>query len=153
MSGDHNMHQKPKALRLADDIESQAISGIEKEVAHADCTLIAEIIRLKKELHHYMMAATAEAELVDELRKENEALRADSEMLRKIAFLLKGQNRFSGGYDSMVAQALERIDADEALLRQALEALEMYRRRLLVEAGCRCDNGDNIIAAIKEHLK
>ena len=43
-------------------------------------------------------------------------------------------------------------DAKDALLRQALEALEKYRRRMLVEAGCRCDNGDNIIAAIKEHL-
>ena len=115
MSGDHNMHQKPEALELADLLSETAILPL-----------------------HDVAAAG-----LRRLHEENEALRADSEMLRKIAFLLKGQNRFSGGYDSMVAQALERIDADEALLRQALEALERGESALRFAA----------IAAIKEHLK
>ena len=123
MSGDHNMNQRPKALELAD-----ALDAIHYH--NADSLLSINVIK------------QAGSEL-SRLHEENEALRADSEMLRKIAFLLKGQNRFSGGYDSMVAQALERIDADEALLRQALEALERGESALRFAA----------IAAIKEHLK
>ena len=90
MSGDHNMHQKPKALELADALTECVHAGV-------------------------------------------------------------------GGPDLEAAAELRRLQADneakDALLRQALEALEKYRRRMLVEAGCRCDNGDNIIAAINEHLK
>ena len=67
---------KYKALEQANELERYATSEIEKQVAHAVRDLIAENIRLKKDLHHYMMAANAEAELVDELRKENEALRS-----------------------------------------------------------------------------
>jgi hypothetical protein len=64
----------PRALVLADELEKYATSGIEKEVAHAVRDLIVENQKLKKDLHHYMLAANAEAELVDELTKENESL-------------------------------------------------------------------------------
>ena len=112
------MTDKPKALELPDRLKGCAVFDFDGDFLEAEAAL-------------------------RRLQEENEALRADSEMLRKIAFLLKGQNRFSGGYDSMVAQALERIDADEALLRQALEALERGESALRFAA----------IAAIKEHLK
>jgi hypothetical protein len=64
----------PRAQLLADELEQYATSGIEKEVAHAVRDLIVENQKLKNDLHHYMLAANAEAEFVDELQKENEQL-------------------------------------------------------------------------------
>ena len=83
MSGDHNMHQKPDPMELVRDLEKFATSATERQLAKElgellfhHSTLKVENAKLKRDLHHYTLAATAEAELVDELRKENEALRS-----------------------------------------------------------------------------
>lgn len=49
--------------------------------------------------------------------------------------------------------AASMVEADEALLRQALEALEKFRHIMFAEAGCRWDGGDEAIAAIRARLE
>jgi hypothetical protein len=63
----------PRALVLAEELESFPLAAAD----HAADELrrqYEEIENLKRDLHHYMLAANAEAQLVDELQRENEAL-------------------------------------------------------------------------------
>ena len=86
MSGDHNMHQKPKALELADRLKGCAVFDFDGDFLEAEAAL--------RRLH-----------------EENEA--------------------------------------KDALLRQALEALEQHCMAYYRHEEYR----DDAIAAIKEHLK
>jgi hypothetical protein len=95
------------ALRLAEELESFPLAAAD----HAADELRRqheEIEKLKRDLRDYMLAANAEAELVDELQRENESI------LQRITEANK--------------PVIERINAylaqDEALLKQALECLE-----------------------------
>lgn len=100
----------PKALVLADLLE--------KAPAH---TLEDGTVTLY--LGGTVVADRAAAEL-RRLHDEVEELRYDREDLRKIAAILEAQERFLGSWHSIVKQAFARIDGDEALLRQALDALD-----------------------------
>ena len=106
------MTDKPDLIETVRDLEKFATSPTERQIAKEmgsllleHSTLKAENTKLKRDLHHYMLAANAEAELVDELRKENDTLRQRCEQGYAIG-------RQSGREDC------------EALLRQALELIE-----------------------------
>jgi hypothetical protein len=125
------------ALQLANELEKYATSGIEKEVAHAVRDLIMENHKLKQDLHHYMLAANAEAQLVDELAKKNEALHKSLKTEELISFCA------SKGY-------AVQVEADEALLKQALYVIEAWERGCDKESYER--DIDEAIDAIKERL-
>jgi hypothetical protein len=121
------------ALRLAEELESFPLAAAD----HAAAELrrqYEEIEKLKRDMHHYMLAANAEAELVDELTKENESI------LQRITEANK--------------PVIERINAylaqDEALLKQALYVIEAWERGCDKESYER--DIDEAIAAIKERL-
>jgi isochorismate hydrolase len=64
---------QPRALVLADELESFPLAAAD----HAAAELrrqYEEIEKLKRDMLHYKLAANAEAQLVDELTKENESL-------------------------------------------------------------------------------
>jgi hypothetical protein len=107
------------ALRLAEELESFPLAAAD----HAADELrrqYEEIEKLKRDLHHYMLAANAEAELVDELQKENQQL---AEFVIAVGGFWGHSRSKLVGEDSL-AECINRGDTDEALLRQALECLE-----------------------------
>jgi hypothetical protein len=116
----------PKALALAEMLERYN-SGVMSQAIAED----------------YQAAATE----LRRLHEEAEELRYDREELRKIAEILEAQERFLGGWHSIVKQAFARIDGDEALFKQVLEVLEtpIHEQPLGMKM--------SIIAAIKERLK
>jgi hypothetical protein len=136
---------QPDPMQLANELEQYATSGIEKEVAHAVRDLIVENQKLKRDLHHYMLAANAEAELVDELQKENQQL---AEFVIAVGGFWGHTRSKLVGEDSL-AECINRGDTDEALLRQALEALEYIYTETTP-----CEDAliHAAIAAIKERL-
>jgi uncharacterized protein Yka (UPF0111/DUF47 family) len=131
------MTDKPDPMQLANELEQYATSGIEKEVAHAVRDLIMENQKLKRDLHHYMLAANAEAELVDELQKENTGLK----------------DRIQSIYGQLNDTERE-VDDLRLLLRQALAALE-FALPALESAWYNKSESFKVqdaIAAIKERL-
>jgi hypothetical protein len=122
------MIDKPDPLQLANELEQYATSGIEKEVAHAVRDLIMENQKLKNDLHHYyMLAANAEAELVDELQKENQQL---AEFVIAVGGFWGHSRSKLVGEDSL-AECINRGNEDEDLLKQALAQLEINRTNFL----------------------
>jgi DNA repair exonuclease SbcCD ATPase subunit len=72
---------QPDPMELAADLEKFATNPSERQLAKElgsllfdHSTLKVENAKLKKDLHHYMLAANAEAQLVDELQNENQQL-------------------------------------------------------------------------------
>ena len=108
--------------------------------AYADERVLA--VRGRSTEQDVVTTNAALREAIDKLVAENADL--NLEIMEQCRIIGMGAER------ELALQARNRMK--DALLRQALEALENYRRRLLVEAGCRSDNVDNIIAAIEEHL-
>jgi hypothetical protein len=101
------MTDKPDPMELVRDLEKFATNPSERLLAKElgsllfdHSTLKTENAKLKQDLHHYMLAANAEAELVDMLQKENSTL-----------------VRQNGEWQT-------KCEADEALLRHALDAFE-----------------------------
>jgi hypothetical protein len=94
----------------------------------------------------------AEREAAAELRRlheEAEELRYDRKELRKIAEILEAQERFLGGWDSIVKQAFARIDGDEAIMRKALEAFKYIEDNYMSLP----KSGETAITALQERLK
>jgi type I site-specific restriction endonuclease len=109
-----------------------------------------ELRRLHAEVE-LQKALVAEAqEMAAKVCAENEELRYDREELRKIAEILEAQERFLGGWHSIVRQAFARIDSDEALLKQALDALDCIYSPLHVRE---INKVAAAIAALQERLK
>jgi sulfur relay (sulfurtransferase) DsrC/TusE family protein len=130
---------QPDPMELVRDLEKFATNPSERMLAKElgsllfdHSTLKVENAKLKKDLHHYMLAANAEAELVDELQRENESI-----LLR-----ITEANK----------PVIERINAylaqDEALLRQAADMLAT----LPVKHPDQIAPRDALITAIKERL-
>jgi myosin heavy subunit len=90
----------PRALVLADELYRYGTLNNPNDAADELRRLHAENEKLQSDLRDYMLAANAEAELVDMLQKENREL-----------------VRMNGGWQ-------EKHEAADALLRQALAALE-----------------------------
>jgi hypothetical protein len=84
--------------------------------------------KLQSDLRDYMLAANAEAELVDELQEEN-------------AYL----DRIASELQDTCHKQAERLAESEALLRQALDCLDLY-------ADIGIKGAEKIIDAIKERL-
>jgi hypothetical protein len=140
------MTDKPDPMELVRDLEKFATNPSERLLAKElgsllfdHSTLKVENAKLKQDLHHYMLAANAEAELVDELQKENRTL-----------------VRQNGKWQA-------KAETDEAVLRQALAALESadwYINQLEQIVYCVDDTGtheerakvQSAITAIKERL-
>jgi hypothetical protein len=122
----------PKALVLADKLEHQVYHG------SYDWERVEPM----------MLQAAAE---LRRLHEEAEELRYDRKELRKIAEILEAQERFLGGWDSIVKQAFARIDADEAIMRQALEALKELQYAATTDKAFAM--ADAAIDALKERLK
>jgi type I site-specific restriction endonuclease len=109
-----------------------------------------ELRRLHAEVE-LQKALVAEAqEMAAKVCAENEELRYDREELRKIAEILEAQERFLGGWDSIVKQAFARIDGDEAIMQQALDALDCIYSPLHVRE---INKVGAAMGALKERLK
>jgi hypothetical protein len=108
----------PRALVLADELESFPL-GAADHAADELRRLYEEIEKLKRDLHHYMLAANAEAELVDELQKENQQL---AEFVIAVGGFWGHTRSKLVGEDSL-AECINLGDTDEALLKQALSAI------------------------------
>jgi hypothetical protein len=120
---------QPDPMELVRDLEKFATNPSERMLAKElgsllfdHSTLKVENAKLKKDLHHYMLAANAEAELVDELQKENQQL---AEFVIAVGGFWGHSKSKLVGEDSL-AECINRGGNDEALLRQALHALK-YR--------------------------
>jgi chromosome segregation ATPase len=105
---------QPDPMELVRDLEKFATNPSERLLAKElgsllfdHSTLKVENAKLKKDLRDYMLAANAEAELVDELQKEAEGLK----------------DRIQSIYGQLNDTEKE-VDDLRLLLRQALEALE-----------------------------
>jgi regulator of replication initiation timing len=121
------MTDKPDPMELVRDLEKFATNPSERLLAKElgsllfdHSTLKVENAKLKQDLHHYMLAANAEAQLVDELQKENQQL---AEFVVAVGGFWGHTRSKLVGEDSL-AECINRGDNDEALLKQALEALE-----------------------------
>jgi hypothetical protein len=121
----------PKALVLADKLEHQVYHG------SYDWERVEPM----------MLQAAAE---LRRLHEEAEELRYDRDELRKIAEILEAQERFLGGWDSIVKQAFARIDGDEAIMQQALDALDCIYSPLHVRE---INKVGAAMGALKERLK
>jgi hypothetical protein len=121
----------PKALVLADKLEHQVYHG------SYDWERVEPM----------MLQAAAE---LRRLHEEAEELRYDRKELRKIAEILEAQERFLGGWDSIVKQAFARIDGDEAIMQQALDALDCIYSPLHVRE---INKVGAAMGALKERLK
>jgi hypothetical protein len=126
------MTDKPDPMELAADLEKFATNPSERQLAKElgsllfdHSTLKVENAKLKRDMLHYKLMANAEAELVDMLQKENrELVRQNGEWQAK-------------------------CEADEALLRQALECIERKCAALTTE---HVKGRLQTITAIKERL-
>jgi hypothetical protein len=136
---------QPRALVLAEELESFPLAAAD----HAADELRRqheEIEKLKRDLRDYMLAANAEAQLVDELQKENQQL---AEFVIAVGGFWGHTRSKLVGEDSL-AECINRGDTDEALLRQALYALIGS----LENPNWAVAHGDTVaaITAIKERL-
>ena len=132
--GDSNK-MASEALRLADELEQYATSGIEKEVAREVRDLIREREALREDVQRFREAAHCERETRRQLERHNELLEAS----------LKEARTLMEGYAEVKAK-------DEALLRQALEALEWAEPAGTVGRGG-IEARKQAIAALRERLK
>ena len=114
----------PEALRLADELDGVCEDGAA----------------------HYLIYEAA-----DELRRlhdENEALKADSDMLRKIGALCRNQTRFTGGYDEIVKCSLTENERLSKALRDVVRTYMVADESYDPEA-----QTDKCIAIVMERLK
>ena len=119
--------KQSKAMRLAEELEQYATSAIEKEVAREVRDLIRESEALREDVHRFREDAHCERETRRQLERHVEALQAAQQ-----------ECGFGAGCCYQAAKA----EADEALMRQALDALNHVNVQDRVQ----------IIAALRERL-
>ena len=113
------MTDKPDLIETVRDLEKFATSPTERQIAKEmgsllfeHSTLKAENTKLKRDLHHYMMAANAEAELVDELQARSQA---DEALLTQA---VNDLHMILGGYGKLLHEN------DRARLKATAEKIE-----------------------------
>jgi hypothetical protein len=118
---------QPEPMELVRDLEKFATNPSERLLAKElgsllfdHSTLKTENAKLKQDLHHYMLAANAEAQLVDELQEENRTLvRQNGIWQQENADL----DRIASDLQDTCDKQAKKLAESEALLKQALEAL------------------------------
>jgi DNA repair exonuclease SbcCD ATPase subunit len=122
------MTEKPDPMELVRDLEKFATNPSERLLAKElgsllfdHSTLKVENAKLKQDLHHYMLAANAEAQLVDMLQKENSTLVRQNGIWQEENASL---DRIASDLQDTCDKQAKKLAESEALLKQALEALE-----------------------------
>jgi hypothetical protein len=101
-------------------LERQLIVEL-RDLVKGHSELKTENAKLKQDLHHYMLAANAEAELVDKLQEENRTLVRQNAIWQEENASL---DRIASDLQDTCDKQAKRLTESEALLRHALDAFE-----------------------------